>query len=393
MSGLKHWIWLAELPGLHSQTRLALLSHFGDPENIYYADPEEILLVEGMTREQAEILKSKSLDRVEQIIGECRRLRLRILTMQDADYPERLRNIFDPPCVLYVKGHMPAFDEELPVAVIGTRTCTPYGVQCADKLGGQLAAGGAVVVSGLARGVDTAAIRGALRAGGVTVGVLGCGIDVIYPPENRYLYEDVSASGVLVSEYPPGTEAKSGHFPARNRIISGLSAGVLVVEAPAKSGALITAELALQQGRDLYAIPGPIDAKESVGCNELIRQGAGLVTCGWDILQEYEARFPGKLRCEDGCPQPKKEPGGETKEPAKPLPRMLSLSREGGELTDDQILLLRSLTDDPILVDDLIEAVQIPARRVLSALTMLEVDDYVVQHPGKRYARNVLLCE
>ena len=207
MAGLKYWIWLAELSGLRSQTRLALLEHFGDPESIYYADPGEVLLVENMTREQAATLTNRSLAEAERILGECRRLHLRVLTMQDADYPDRLRNIYDPPCVLYVKGQLPAFDDELTVAVVGTRGATPYGIRCADKIAGQLAAGGALVVSGL-----------------------GGGIDVVYPPENRYLYEDVSAAGALISEYPPGTEAKGKHFPVRNRILSGLSTAVLVVE-------------------------------------------------------------------------------------------------------------------------------------------------------------------
>ena len=393
MSGLKYWIWLAELPGLRSQTQLALLEHFGDPENIYCADAGEILLVENMTREQAVVLENKSLSNAEKILGECRRLRLRVLTLQDADYPDRLRNIYDPPCVLYVRGHMPAMDEEVAVAVVGTRDATPYGVQCADKIAGQLAAGGAVVVSGLARGIDSVAIRGALRSGGVTVGVLGCGVDVIYPPENRYLYEDVAAAGALISEYPPGTEAKGKHFPVRNRIISGLCAATLVVEAPKDSGALITADRAIEQSRDLYAVPGPIDAKESVGCNRLIRQGAGLVTCGWDILQDYQARFPGKLRCEEGRPQLAEYQKSESAEPVKKLPRTLDIRKEGAALSDDQLLILRALTDEPVLVDDLIDLVQIPARRVLSALTMLEMDEYVLQHPGKRYVRNVLLSE
>lgn len=393
MSGLKYWIWLAELPGLRSQTRLSLLEHFGDPENVYCADAGEILLVENMTREQAAVLENKSLSNAEKILGECRRLRLRVLTLQDADYPDRLRNIYDPPCVLYVRGHMPAIDEEVAVAVVGTRKSTPYGVQCADKIAGQLAAGGAVVVSGLARGIDSVAIHSALRSGGVTVGVLGCGVDVIYPPENRYLYEDVAAAGALISEYPPGTEAKGKHFPVRNRIISGLCAATLVVEAQEGSGALITADRAIEQSRDLYAVPGPIDAKESVGCNRLIRQGAGLVTCGWDILQDYQTRFPGKLRCEEGRPRPVEYQKPESAEPAKKLPRMLDIHKEGAALSDDQLLILRALTDDPVLVDDLIDLVQIPARRVLSALTMLEMDEYVLQHPGKRYVRNVLLSE
>ena len=156
---------------------------------------------------------------------------------------------------------------------------------------------------------------------------------------------------------------------------------------------MITADRAIEQSRDLYAVPGPIDAKESVGCNRLIHQGAGLVTCGWDILQDYQARFPGKLRCEEGRPQPAEYQKSESAEPVKKLPRTLDIRKEGAALSDDQLLILRALTDEPVLVDDLIDLVQIPARRVLSALTMLEMDEYVLQHPGKRYVRNVLLSE
>ena len=395
MSALKYWIWLAELPGLRNQTRLALLEHFGTPKDIYCADAGEILLTEGMTREQAALLENRDLAAAERILGDCRRLGLRLLTLQDAEYPDRLRNIYDPPCLLYVKGNLFPVDEELTVAVVGTRDATPYGMQCADKIGGQLAAGGAVVITGLARGIDTAAARGALRSGGTVIGVLGNGVDVIYPQENRWVYEDVAAAGVLISEYPPGSEPAPRHFPVRNRIISGLSSAVLVVEAPEKSGALITADTALEQGRDLYAVPGPIDAPNSVGCNRLIRDGAALVSCGWDILQDYNARFPGKLRREEGKPLPPESVGyrARSEEPAKKLPPTLRLGGEGVELTDDQILILRTLTDDPMTVDDLIDLADIPARRVLSALTMLEIDQYVLQSPGKRYARNVVLSE
>ena len=291
MSALKYWLWLTELPGLKNQTRLALLRHFGTPEDVYYADAGEILLTEGMTRQQAALLEHHKLDTADKILADCQRLGFRILTIQDAEYPSRLKNIYDPPCLLYMKGRLPAFDEEATVAVVGTRDCTPYGVASAEKLGYGLTSGGAVVVSGLAKGIDAAATRGALRAGGMTVGVVGNGLDVHYPYESRYLYEDVAAAGVLLSEYPPGAESAKHHFPARNRIISGLSVATLVVEAPERSGALITAETANEQGRDVFAIPGPIDAPTSVGCNRLIRDGAGLVTDAWDILQEYEARF------------------------------------------------------------------------------------------------------
>ena len=394
MSALKYWLWLTELPGLTNQTRLALLRHFPTPEDVYYADPEEVLLTEGITREQAKLLEDKDCSGADRILADCQRLDLDILTIQDAGYPNRLRNIYDPPCLLYVRGRLPAFDDEASIAVVGTRDCTPYGVSCAEKLGYGLAAGGAVVVSGLARGVDSAALRGALRAGGTVTAVLGNGLDVIYPPENQYLYEDVAAAGALVSEYPPGTSPEAKHFPVRNRIMSGLCVATLVVEAPARSGALITAGTALEQGRDVFAVPGPIDAPTSVGCNRLIRNGAGLVTDAWDILGEYEPRFPDKLRREGARETPavlgyqarqKTEP--------KPVPPSVSLSHNDYSLTDDQIRLLRALTEEPMLVDDLIELTDIPTRRVLSALTVLEIEHLVTQHSGKRYARAVNLTE
>ena len=394
MSALKYWLWLTELPGLTNQTRLALLRHFPTPEDVYYADPEEVLLTEGITREQAKLLEDKDCAGADRILADCQRLDLDLLTIQDAGYPNRLRNIYDPPCLLYVRGRLPAFDDEASIAVVGTRDCTPYGVSCAEKLGYGLAAGGAVVVSGLARGVDSAALRGALRAGGTVTAVLGNGLDVVYPPENRYLYEDVAAAGALVSEYPPGTSPEARHFPVRNRIMSGLCVATLVVEAPARSGALITAGTALEQGRDVFAVPGPIDAPASVGCNRLIRDGAGLVTDAWDILGEYEPRFPDKLRREGAKETPavlgyqarqKTEP--------KPVPPSVSISRNDYSLTDDQIRLLRALTEEPMLVDDLIELTEIPTRRVLSALTVLEIEHLVTQHSGKRYARAVTLTE
>ena len=394
MSALKYWLWLTELPGLTNQTRLALLRHFPTPEDVYYADPEEVLLTEGITREQAVLLEDKDCSGADRILADCQRLDLDLLTIQDAGYPNRLRNIYDPPCLLYVRGRLPAFDDEASIAVVGTRDCTPYGVSCAEKLGYGLAAGGAVVVSGLARGVDSAALRGALRAGGTVTAVLGNGLDVVYPPENQSLYEDVAAAGALISEYPPGTPPEAKHFPVRNRIMSGLCLGTLVVEAPARSGALITAGTALEQGRDVFAVPGPIDAPASVGCNRLIRDGAGLVSDAWDILGEYEPRFPDKLRREGARETPavlgyqarqKTEP--------KPVPPSVSLSHNDYSLTDDQICLLRALTEEPMLVDDLIELTDIPTRRVLSALTVLEIEHLVTQHSGKRYARAVNLTE
>ncbi|WP_295754708.1 DNA-processing protein DprA [uncultured Oscillibacter sp.] len=398
---LKYWVWLAELPRLKGPFRLALLRHFGSPEDIFFADREELLLAEDVPPGQAELALNRDLSAADRILADCQRLGQRILTIQDAEYPQRLRNIFDPPLVLYVKGRMPVMDEEAAIAVVGTRECTPYGTACGERLGRELAASGAVVVTGLARGVDSAAARGALRAGGSVVGVTGGGLDVVYPPENGDLYADVAARGVLLSEYPPGSPPDKAHFPVRNRIMSGLSVAALVVEAPGHSGALITARLALEQGREVYAVPGPIDAPDSVGCNRLIRDGAGLAAEGWDILRDFQERFPEKLRPARKLPawtplptrrraEPRRKPEP-APEPEK-APALRAVSREG--LTDDQIALLEVLEPEgPVQVDDLIESTGIPARRVSSALTMLEIDGCVRQHDGKRYTRTVALTE
>ena len=400
---LKHWLWLAELPGLNNQERLALLRHFGSPEDLFLADREELGLAEGVPKGQAELALNRDLSAADRILADCQRLGLRVLTIQDAEYPKRLKSIYDPPLLLYVKGRLPAFDEEAAIAVVGTRECTPYGIASAERLSSELAACGAVVVTGLARGVDSAAARGALRAGGTVVGVTGNGLDLYYPYESRSLYDDVAATGVLTSEYPPGAGADGWHFPVRNRIMAGLSVAALVVEAPVRSGALITAHLALDQGRDVYAVPGPIDAPTSAGCNRLIRDGAGLVAEGWDILRDYEARFPEKLRPLGEAPRwtplptrrhsaPKAPPEPRETPEKKPQEAQTLRTVDLGGLTDDQIALLRVLeTDAPAQVDDLIQATGIPARRVLSALTMLEIDGMAGQHSGKRYTRTVTL--
>ena len=390
---LKYWVWLSELKGLRNQTRLALLRRFGDPESIFYADADELLLTDGVERSQLKLLENHDLAPADRILADCQRLDIRLLTLSDAAYPGRLKNIYDPPALLYCKGRLPLLDDLLCVAVVGTRDCTPYGVACAEKLGFGLASGGAAVVSGLAKGIDAAAIRGALRAGGVTVGVVGNGLDVYYPYESHYLYEDVASAGILLSEYPPGTEPASGHFPVRNRIISGLSLAALVVEAPEKSGALITAATALEQGRDVFAVPGPIDAPASVGCNCLIRDGAGLVSDASDILREYEGRFVLNLKEIRKQPETLGYQARMAPEP-KPVAPTLSLRHSDAELTDDQIAVLKALSDtEPMQVDDLTELVEIPTRRVLSALTVLEIDQYVAQHPGKRYTRTVTVIE
>ena len=391
MAALKYWIWLSSLPGLTNRSKLMLLEHFSSPEDVYYAEGEEAL-VAGLSREQAQRIEDKSLRRTEQILSECARKEIFVTTMADAAYPVRLRNIFEPPLLLYGKGAMPLFDEEAAIGVVGTRKATPYGVQAAEDLSCQMAREGALVVSGLALGIDAAAHRGALRAGGFTAAVLGCGVDVVYPEANRRIYEDIAAAGVLLSEYPPGSEPEGWHFPARNRIISGLSLGILVVEAPKKSGALLTANAALEQGRDVFAVPGPIDAPNSWGCHQLIRSGAGLASDAWDVLSEYEGRFPHKLRHREEKLSP--APGGE---PAAVLSgaavaELPVLEKERWQtLDEDQRLVLRTLSGGEMLTDDIADTCDLPVRRVLSALTVLEIEGCVRSGGGRCFAPAVRL--
>ena len=338
------------------------------------------------------------------MLADCARDGQFILTMGDSLYPNRLRTIFDPPILLYGKGALPVFDDEVAVTVVGTRSCTPYGVRAASQLGYELSKQGALLVSGMAKGIDGEALKGALRAGGFTAAVLGGGADVIYPAENRRLYQDIAATGVILSEYPPGTEPTGSHFPVRNRIISGLSLGVLVVEAPEKSGALITANTALEQGRDVFAVPGPINADTSRGCNQLIRDGAGLVMEAWDVLGTYRQRFPQKLRpiraampetprgAEEISPQTPAKP--ETQQEKPPAMPVLDPAKEGAALTDDQKRILRVLpADRPLLADEAAVMTELPVRRVLSALTMLEIDGYVRRQGAGSFLRTVELRE
>ena len=398
---MKYWLWLASLKGVPNQLKLSLLDYFASPERIFMAESGEYLLVEGMTQQFAELLENKSLREADRILGECERLGLRILTIHDAEYPDRLRNIYDPPILLYVRGRLPLFDDEVAIAMVGSRKSSDYALRAGEQLAYQLASHGAVIVSGLAAGGDAAAHRGALRANGFTAAVIGGGHDIVYPYENRFLYEDIAVRGVILSEYPPGTHHDGRHFPVRNRIISGLSLGVVVTEAAEKSGTLITAGRALDQGRDVFAVPGQITDPGCLGSNRLLRDGAMVVTEAWDVLMHYESRYLHKLRVrgaqeavrfgEQETPRQEASPPPKEKESKKEsaLP-VLELDGDHG-LNADQIAVLRELKDGAMQVDDIIEQTQIPARRVLSALTVLEIEGYVTAHSGKRFALAVTL--
>lgn len=292
---LVHWIWLAHRPGVNDRMKAALLRHFQDPEDIFYADSGAFGHIDGLTAEAVESLQDKNLAPAEEILEACGRTKLHVLTFRDAAYPVRLRNIADPPVVLYYKGRLPELDALPVIGIVGTRKASAYGLTTAKRMGYQIGKCGGIVVSGMAYGIDGMAMAGALTAGQKTVGVLGCGADIVYPLSNKALFKDVEEYGCILSEFPPGYPPGKWTFPRRNRIISGLSNGVLVIEAPEKSGALITARMAAEQGRDVFVVPGNIDQPGFVGSNRLLRDGAIMVSSGWEVLSEYEGLYPDKL--------------------------------------------------------------------------------------------------
>lgn len=414
MSTLRHWIWLSTRGFAPGQYAARLLEAFGSPEGVYHADQGAYEPLELPAKVKAALL-DKSLREADQILDHCQRLGIQILTIQDAGYPQRLREIDTPPAVLYVKGTLPDLDQEAAVAIVGARKASPYGIAAARKLGHDLARQGAVVVSGSAWGIDQAALQGAIQAGGRVVSVLGNGIDVIYPQGAQALYEDVAKAGAVLSEYPPGTEPRGAHFPVRNRLIAGLSLGVVVAEGTETSGSLITARWALEQGRDVFAVPGSIDSALSRGPNGLIRRGeAMLIQDAWDILEEYQFLYPAKLQPRNPlppqaeaarlAPEPVKEetvPKGAVQNanrvPEKPPEAdilVVDLRQEPEAFTDDEAAILRTLQVRGALTpDDLTEATGIPARRILSALTLLQIRRLVGEETGKRFTTKVLLKE
>lgn len=410
-----HWIWLATRH-ISDRMKVALVRHFQDPEAVFFADEAAYRQIEGLTAEGLEALKDKNLRPAEKILDDCDREALRILTYRDAAYPKRLQNIPDPPVVFYYKGRLPDFDTAPMIGVVGTRKATPYGMTVAKRLGYQIAKCGGVVVSGMAAGIDGMAMKGALTAGGMTVGVLGCGADVVYPLSNRGLFKDTENYGCILSEFPPGTPPIGRNFPKRNRILSGMSNGVLVVEAPEKSGALITAHLAADQGRDVFVVPGNIDMESCVGSNRLLRDGAIAVSSGWDILSEYESLYPGRVR-ESGAASTQTAYPDEViaaVEAEKPMakvaqkPRILGKKEPSKQKIDKKVIdigaprsysdfndklsnlsadeqkIASALKNGERLVDDVIAETGLTTGKVLATLTLLEVKGIVKRLPGKR---------
>ena len=391
---LLHWLALRLVPGLGTANAFRLLQKLRTPEAIFHSSVSELesfgvrgavaqSIVSGVSFEDA----AAEADKVKAAGAE-------IVTLHDVRYPESLKEIYDPPILLYARGRVDLL-RSFQIAIVGSRRPSTYGTAVAEKLAGELAAAGLVIVSGMARGIDTAAHRGALKAGGDTVAVLGCGVDVAYPTDNRKMAAEIAARGLLVSEFPMGSPAFPQNFPIRNRIISGMSAGVMVVEAAQYSGSLITARLALDQGREVFAVPGNIVSKLSWGPNLLIKQGATLVQEWKDVVEALPTPvrrmiFEGQREAREEQPLSSLSDEGRDETLGGAAASLFDVAgKANGSLSPLQRRLLDFLRlDVSTHIDELIEKMeQASPSEIIAALCELELAGHIRQLPGKSFVR------
>ncbi|MFW6238830.1 MAG: DNA-processing protein DprA [Halanaerobiales bacterium] len=360
----KYWLALSMIKGVGPVRISKLLDAFGSPRKIWEAPKNNLKKVAGIGNTAAKISEQRNKINPDTVLKILKKKNIKFIPLMDDNYPHRLKNIYDPPPVLYYRGN-PESLKQPSVAIVGSRRCTKYGRKTAKKLGYELAHKGIVVVSGMARGIDTRGHLGALETAGKTIAVLGSGLDVIYPPENRKLFHKIRNQGTVISEFPPGVQPVGENFPRRNRIISGLSLGIIVVEAAKRSGSLITANLALEQGREVFAVPGNIDRTGSKGTNNLIKNGAKIVTSTDDILEELFF------------------PGGEPEETDEKVQQKMRFP----ELSDGEEQVFKLLQQEGTLhVNNIIEQTGLESGNVNSILLKLELKDLISHEPGKKYA-------
>jgi len=387
----RDWLTLAMVPGVGTAHFIRLLARYRTARAVLDASRGEL----------AEVINNNLARRIVQyretadVDGQVRAMQefgAHLITLEDGDYPSRLAEIYDPPLLLFVRGALHEADERC-VAVVGTRRPTPYGVRMAEKFGRELANRGITVVSGMAAGIDAAAHRGAIEAGGRTIAVLGCGVDVVYPRENEDLMQEIINNGAVISQFLMGVKPIKGNFPYRNRIISGLTLGTMIVEAPSRSGALITARNAAEQGREVFAVPGQIGVKNAEGPHGLIRQGAKLVENVDDILVELpslaQAPQPAIAPATEDEPAPARASRPHQtdirEEPkAEPAPKPAPAS--AAKTSDIEKHILAALAPDGSFIDEIAERCRMSVAEALSALTMLELKGLVRQFSGKRFA-------
>lgn len=403
MNDAVYWLWLSTSPRIGPRAITALLSYYGSPEKMYHAPVGEITRLLPRNIEGAEELEKRDLDAAKRLFERCDNDGIDIVTLNEDIYPERLRNIHLPPAVIYVKGKLPDMDSEPAIAVIGTRKATPYGVKMAMHMGYEIAACGAAVVSGLTKGIDSAAAEGALYADGRVIGVLGVPHEL---NKSRFTDDIVLKGGAIISEYAPGTKPYSSFFRARNRITSGLSLGVAVIEAPLHSGTCLFVNEAADQGKEIFAVPGNADLPNCEGTNLLIKEGAKPVTNGWEIVSEFASLYPGKLHevqfkdVGKTIPEPvseppkteKKSPSG-TKNSKKVVDKAqeaayIDLKKQLEGLSPGQLKLIGAMEEGSVHVDTIIQRSGFAPAKVLAELTLLQIKGYVRQETGKRFSLN-----
>ena len=361
MNNIRPWFKLKTVPGVGNLLGKRLIDRFDSPQNVFQASPEEILQVDGVTRRHVTAIKTHKMPRwVDAELDLVDRKGYHIVTLNDSNYPQLLQQIPDPPPFLYVSGRLDR--SAVKIAMVGSRNATGYGITTTKALSTSLAALGITIVSGMARGIDTAAHQGALAAGGKTIAVLGSGLEQIYPADNKPLFHRISEQGAVVSEFSLFTKPEGHNFPIRNRIISGMTLGTVVVEATKNSGSLITARLAAEQNREVFAVPGSIQSFKSIGTHTLIKQGAKLVENAQDIIEELTPMI--QYDESNGNIQ------GNADEDKLAL------------LTADELMVYEALGPYPVHIDDLARTVSLGSGRLSSILLKLELNDLVQQSPG-----------
>lgn len=355
-----YFIWLSSVPGVGSKSCLNLIRHFGSAENVYQCSYSE-LIASGLVREQTakNISEHRDLENLDNYLKIVQENGIKVYTIHENEYPENLKNIYDPPPVLYVKGEL-VREDALAVGIVGSRKASEYGLKTAQRIASRLAELGITVVSGMALGIDSAAHKGALMAKGRTVAVFGCGLKYVYPMTNYPLSQEIQKNGALISEYPFDTEAFASQFPARNRIISGMSLGVIVVEAGEKSGSLITADFALEQGREVFAVPGNISSPNSKGTNTLIKNGAKLVSSIEDIIEELNLNIVYKEKSNAN-------------------------NYENSDISIEESRILAFLNSTGGGKDEIAAATGLQPGKVMAALTKLEIRGFIQQNSGNYY--------
>ena len=383
-----YWVWAQNALGISSNVKSdEIVSYFGNAESLYFAGEYEWRLSGIFTPGQINKLKSTTLDAAKKIVSDCQRYRIKIITPDDADYPSMLFKLPNLPLVLYVRGDLDCLKNKISIAVVGAREASDIGARIARALSASLSRSGAVIVSGAAKGIDSAAHNGALDAGANTVAVLGCGFGTDYLPENEPLRREIAGHGALVTEYPPLTPAFGRNFPFRNRIISGLSYGTIVIEANEKSGSLRTVGHAIEQGRDIFAVPGDITSSMNMGTNKLLRDGAKPVFNAMDVLEEYAERFPdlldiNKIETVLTMQTPSAKP--KTAEKKKPFVKP-TVSQN---ISDKAKLICDAFTTDTMQAEELILKIKLSTSDFLTAMTELELLGIIEPLAGKNYRIN-----